>query len=197
MANSNNNQWEVGIGDPTIFGWITVVSYAASAYLCWKTLTIGAGRDRQAWQLMAIVLIALGINKQLDIQSLMTQEARVFIKWLGLYEMRRTLQVYFLIAISFGALTGLWIFCRKFAALNTDLKVAIGGLCFVVCFVLVRAASFHHLDLLLPQEMLGLSFNFALENVGLVVISVAAVLRKKAIQRHLQTLKKGTWRSRM
>jgi hypothetical protein len=191
MATSNNNQWELGIGDPTIFGWVTVVSYATSAYLCWQTFTVGAGRDRQAWRLVMIALIALGVNKQLDLQSLLTQETRNLIKWLELYEIRRILQLIFIISISFAAFFGVAIFYRKFADENIYLRIAFCGLCFVVCFVLFRAASFHHIDLLLPQEMLGLSFNFMFENVGIVAISLSAFLRKKAIERHLRVLMKG------
>ena len=70
-------RWAPGIGDPTVVGWVTVVVYAAVAFLCLSArnnVAMHEGRRvRTLWLGLGILLVILGINKQLDLQSLFTQ----------------------------------------------------------------------------------------------------------------------------
>ncbi|RYG87135.1 MAG: hypothetical protein EON58_21005, partial [Alphaproteobacteria bacterium] len=73
------------IGDPDIVGWLTVVAYLVAALLSFAsyrkpTMMPSPGEKayssllvrRRFWLLVTITLIALGINKQLDLQTLLT-----------------------------------------------------------------------------------------------------------------------------
>ena len=88
--------WSPGIGDPTVAGWLTVALYAFAAWACLTVLR----RERMAklplvaneglvWRLMMVFMIALGINKQLDLQSAFTELGRIMAHKQGWYGNRR------------------------------------------------------------------------------------------------------------
>jgi hypothetical protein len=68
-------RWSPGIGDPTFFGWLTVALYLVTAYACWRVARQlrSANRDDRSetavWAAVAMMFVALGINKQLDLQT--------------------------------------------------------------------------------------------------------------------------------
>ena len=78
LAVTVDGRWHPGIGDPTFLGWFTAFSYLAAAWLCRRAGRRVRGkhpdarRMRLAWSLMALLMLALGINKQLDLQSWLT-----------------------------------------------------------------------------------------------------------------------------
>ena len=80
MANFN---WSPGMGDPTIGGWITVILYLLAAISCWKTafelatVNTGVSQERRAWRAISALFLALGINKQLDLQTALTEAGRM------------------------------------------------------------------------------------------------------------------------
>ena len=70
--------WSPKIGDPTIGGWVTGVLYLLAAGSCWITarelvLEDIASNERRAWWAISALFLALGINKQLDLQSALTE----------------------------------------------------------------------------------------------------------------------------
>jgi hypothetical protein len=78
--------WSPGIGDPSAMGWVTVALYLAAAWLCFRSARSSRILDRygsharwepRLWALFVVVLLALGINKQLDLQSAFTEVMRV------------------------------------------------------------------------------------------------------------------------
>src|SRR5215204_4654788 len=88
-----DGRWHVGIGDPTLIGWVTVAGYflgASVAFLAYRSCRsegqrFDPARAREGgnqrllasfWLLACITLTALGINKQLDMQTLLTQAMR-------------------------------------------------------------------------------------------------------------------------
>src|SRR5512145_1767020 len=86
-------QWHPTIGDPTFMGWFTVAAYFAGAFCAYFTAYKIRTPDRQAflfWCACGVFLTALGINKQLDLQSLFTEMGRQVAKAQGWIEQRRT-----------------------------------------------------------------------------------------------------------
>ena len=91
-------QWSPGLGDPHLMGWVIVGVYAATA-LAALTLALrnafhgpGATRERIFWAGIGIVLAFLAVNKQLDLQSLMTAIGRCHAQLAGWYDDRATVQ---------------------------------------------------------------------------------------------------------
>jgi hypothetical protein len=60
---------------------------------------------------------------------------------------------------------------------------ALVGLGFVCVFVVVRAASFHHVDILLGSEVLGIRLNWALEVPGPLLVVLVALHRARVAVR--------------
>jgi hypothetical protein len=167
-------RWTPGLGDPSVMGWVTVAVYLLAAWLTWRVAR-QARADGGAWRLwatLAVVLLALGVNKQLDLQSLFTQVGRDLALAQGWYQERRLVQGVFIGALAAGALAvGWW--------LRTELRepaqrLAGLGLCVLLAFVVMRAASFHHMDQLINFSVVGVRMNWVLELSGLVIILVAA-----------------------
>lgn len=173
--------WEPGIGDPTAMGWVTVVAYFVTMGLCYRAaktaknqtggLPATANKEQYFWLAATMILAFLGVNKQLDLQSLFTELARELSRLQGWYADRRTYQalfIQFLGIAGFGLGTALFFMLRKMA---NSLKVALLGFIFLGIFVLVRAASFHNVDEFLGEEFLGWRWNWILELTGIFTIA--------------------------
>ena len=166
-------RWSPGIGDPTVAGWVTVAAYFGAALLCaWAGRRRSA--DRSIWWGICLFLIALGINKQLDLQSLLTQYGRDILKAKGLYEQRGVFQGVFVTAVVVfnvaGSLALTWVMRARDKAVRT----ALAGSALLLTFIAIRAASFHHVDLFLGSALFGARFNAILElgAIGVIVIGV-------------------------
>ena len=184
--------WSPTIGDPGILGWVTVLAYfgtAAIAYLAAvdarrQALTRPATyyywlRTGRFWMFLAILLTGLGINKQLDLQSLLTAVGRHLAKEQGWYAERHGTQRAFIVSIvvAGAALTAsMLMIVRK---LDHWVKLAGAGLVILVSFIIIRAASFHHIDVVLRTGLAGFRINHVLELGGISLIAVAAICSAK------------------
>ncbi|MBB3693409.1 isopropylmalate isomerase [Sphingomonas sp. BK580] len=172
-----DDRWHPQIGDPTAIGWITVLAYPVAALLCAAAQRRdGAGpRPRFFWLWLAVLLVLLGINKQLDLQSLFTQVLRDRAKAHGWYERRREFQALFIFVIAgIGAalLAALpYVMRHQPRARN----IALAGLVFLYGFILVRASSFHHVDWALSQTILCVRLNWILELGGILIAAAGAM----------------------
>lgn len=133
------------------------------------------------WRGFAIVLLLLGINKQLDLQTAITEVGRMTARELGLMSVRRTLQVYFIVII---LLIGLWILRSVMLLARGSLRrlwPALVGTVFILVFVAIRALSFHHIDYLLGGNLGGFRLNWALELGGIALIIFGAARELRAL----------------
>jgi len=177
---TSDGGWRPGIGDPTFIGWFTVFAYLAAVIACiraWqraRTTPTEAFVLRTTWLGLALLMLALGINKQLDLQSWLTVVGRQIALEQGWYERRRMVQAVFIGAILVaGVVTlvaGAWLLRRHMA----DVWVSGLGAVFIVVFVIVRASSFHHVDTLLSSTLAGARVNWILELGGIAFVFVGA-----------------------
>ena len=126
------------------------------------------------WAGLTVMLLLLGINKQLDIQTLFTDIGRLAAQSEGWYADRRFFQLLFILALMVAgvlAIRALWRFARGHLR---DMRLALVGAAGLVCFVAIRAASFHHFDIFIGAGMGGLTFNAILELGGISCIAAAA-----------------------
>lgn len=165
-------KWRPEIGDPSPMGWFTVFAYAAAALLAWR---VGTLRRDRIWRGGALLLAALCVNKQFDLQSLFTDIGRELSHRGGWYERRRDFQKGFVLAVVAGAgLLGSW-FLWRFRAFLAGHKLLAAGLLFLLTFIVVRAISFHHFDLFLKFRIAGAKMNWVLELGGIALVAVAAL----------------------
>ena len=182
MANFN---WSPGIGDPTIGGWITVILYLLAVVSCWKTayklamVGTGVAQERRAWRAISALFLALGINKQLDLQTALTEVGRMLARSEGWYNQRQVVQLAFIVLVAIICVVAalmLLIFVRNAPA---PTWFALSGTTFVLGFVLIRAASFHHIDRFLGESILGFRWNWILEMGGISLVLVGSEWRRK------------------
>jgi hypothetical protein len=158
-------------------GWLTVVAYAAAAVLCARE----ALRDRHTkarcafWTALSVIMLLLGINKQLDLQTWFTLMGRRLARAEGWYERRRLVQFAFIFVFTCGSLLGFGAMWRLVQDYGTDLWLPLLGLFFIVSFVVIRAASFHHIDELLHFRLAGFKMNWLLELGGIGIIIAGAL----------------------
>lgn len=179
--------WSPGIGDPTIGGWITVALYALVAWACHRVLRLEHRRlivmsanERLVWRLLMTGMIALGINKQLDLQSALTEFGRVLAFEYGWYDNRRQYQEAFIAAVPVAGLTMLAAMLVLARDLPAPTLWACAGAAGLIVFVAIRAVSFHHVDEILDWHLGGLPLNWILEMGSLVVIGWGAFKRARA-----------------
>jgi hypothetical protein len=182
-ATDTRGDWHFGIGDPTPMGWFIAFAYLAAATACaivWaaerKTNRRGQTSSPLFWLVLTVSLLFLGINKQLDLQTLLNDVGRRMARSEGWYDQRRSYQILFIAAVSIAGLLAVggfsWL-ARKQSKRNF---VALLGTVFLYVFVLIRASSIHHVDMMLHWQFLGWNWNWVLELGGIVVVGVGALL---------------------
>lgn len=180
-------QWSPGLGDNNLMGWLTVTVYlmAAVTSALVARVPVGAGalsgRERTFWGIAAGLMLFLAVNKQLDLQSLVTMVGRCHAQLAGWYDMRRTVQLVFILAIVGAGGVALILLALLLRGILGRVWPALLGLGFVCTFVVIRAASFHHVDGLLGSWVLGLKINWLLELPGPLLVVVSALRRRKSV----------------
>src|SRR5437899_2447181 len=91
------------VGDPTVLGWTTFALYLIAAILSFRAATVSRSREQaavgQVWSWIALALLVLGLNKQLDLQTLVIQFAAGLARREHVYEYRRTIHALFFLGL--------------------------------------------------------------------------------------------------
>jgi hypothetical protein len=168
--------WSPQIGDPTAVGWLTVVLYALTATLAALVFVRRSGRQRIFWLGLSVLLFALAVNKQLDLQSALTAAGRCLAQAQGWYEERQSVQLVFIFSV---AITCLLIAIVLAWALRQDfghIWLALIGVALLLAFVAIRAAGFHHFDRFIGYEFANIRMNWVMELGGIALIALNALL---------------------
>ena len=185
------------IGDPSLNGWATFCVYLVTAGLCahdgWKSAAqVDAGgrqvaqsqSRRRFWILLAVLLVLLGLTRQLDLQALAAEGARDLLHADGVYCERTELQVALVAAIGGFGTIGLVIALVRFRRAEGSVLAAMAGAVLLVLLTLIRTISLHDVDRLLRQG-LGVPHahvNNLFEIGALVIIAAAAFAFSRALR---------------
>jgi hypothetical protein len=188
MVGSNGwiGNWSPGIGDPTFVGWLTVGFYVWAAWLCCQVLRLEhdlklalSPEEKLYWPMLVVGLVLLGINKQLDLQTALTEIGRIIAVYQGWYERRREIQaeiVGLIVLLAFLMCLLLALLTRRVPMVT---RVTLVGSVLLLAFVVVRAVSFHHVDEFIHYRVAGMRMNWIMEIGGLLVIGIGARLRAR------------------
>ena len=182
--------WSPKSGDPDFWGWIVTIAYLMACVLCFL-----AGRKELAesrkhgsigvawfWFGLAVLLLSLGVNKQLDLQTLLTEIGRQVARQGGWFDQRRKIQRILLVAGAAFEVASLgwgYFFLRS---RWRDCRLAFLGIVFLFGFVGIRAASIQNVDrLFLRIPHLGHRLNAGLELSGTILIGLGALLRVRPV----------------
>jgi hypothetical protein len=175
-------RWQFQLDNPTILGWTVVAFYVGAAACCARA----ALKSRDAlsrepiWWLLAAGLLFLGVNKQLNLQTLMIVIGRNVFSAGHWYGARRRAQLIFCAVFSvacLGALVWLWWRSRRFFREN---QVALAGAIVLVIFVVLRAATINHVDEFLGINLDDENWAWVLEITGSALIGIGALRKSNA-----------------
>jgi hypothetical protein len=138
-----------------------------------------AAVHRRLWWCIALMLLLMGINKQLDLQTLITEVGKVLAKRQGWYEQRRAVQVVFIGGVVWGGVFFLLLVWRIFQDALRKNRMALAGLVSLVGFIMIRATSFHGVDRILGLELSRVTLNGSLELIGIAFIWISAARQLK------------------
>ncbi|HEY0563622.1 MAG TPA: hypothetical protein VGD04_09865, partial [Methylophilus sp.] len=172
---------DMDLNDHSFFGWTTVLLYlVASIRAGYKAkLTFTNKESCYFWLGLTGLLIVLGLNKQLDFQSNLTEWLRDSAKAHGWYAQRRGYQLLFISVIGL-AIPILLISLRLFLYHSWQrYKLAWLGIVLLMVFVIVRAASFHHVDMVFYQAIGSLRYYQALEMLAIAIIIAGTFFENK------------------
>lgn len=173
-----NNHWVPSIGDPTLIGWLTVAVYFIVALIFLKATVISKNDNpiKVLWGFLTLSLIFLGINKQLDLQTLFTLIGKSLAIEQGWYQYRKITQITFIVLVGLIGTTGLILLFKKYKSTSFEIKIILIGCMVLFSFILIRASSFHHMDVFINMKIIGARMNAILELGGLSIIA-AGVLK--------------------
>ena len=175
------------VHDPCVLPWFIVAGYFLAAFLSFRAASVAVGRERHLWLGCVAALIFLGFNKQLDLQTDLTDLVRRIAHDEGWYMgYRRDVQGVFLAVLALASVLIsilLWRWLRDAAA---SARVAAVGAVILLAFIFARAASFHHLDYWVTLPVAGMRAGWWLEVLGIGVIGGAAAIYRDRAGRGLR-----------
>lgn len=179
--------WRASLADASASDWITVAAYLLAAVIAVRaaqTARRGAEtREGLFWRLTAALLVFLGINELFDLQTVLTAVGKAWAQQGGWYEDRRLYQFEFIIALAVFVFLGGLAALRLTRGTHHTVRWALLGLVFIGVFVLLRAASFHHVDALLGMGPDTFNWGSVQEMLGIVIIGYAAHAYRTAPRR--------------
>jgi hypothetical protein len=170
------------VGDPTVVGWTTFALYLLASAGCLRCgLTNGDFKNhsavRQMWRVQAGVLLFLGLNKQLDLQTPLIQFGKRLALSLGWHEYRGVIEIAFFAGLV--AVIGLLVVKHSKAARSFARKhpLTASGDVLVGAYILIRTIYMDHLG-----EMMGFDLDkvpglWSVEILGLVLVISGAIFQ--------------------
>jgi hypothetical protein len=192
----------IGVGDPTVAGWVIFFSYFGAALLCARALAISlagarmsrvyTGRERRSrdrspayrasfwfWAIMIGLLMCLGVNKQIDLQTWITHVGRRIAMAQGWYKQRGEVQSVAVLAIAVLGLAAMAVLLKLTRELLPRHVLAFFGVVLLAVFVAMRACSYHDIDDALRVELAGIRVGWILELGGIYCISLSAIVNTR------------------
>jgi hypothetical protein len=190
-----DGHWRPGIGDPNFMGWLITVAYFIVSGLCsvcaWRADTISPNdRSRHHgafWWSLAVIMLLMGINKQLDLQCWFIIVVKKIALAQGWYSRRRIFQMWFIAGVAISGLILLMWLGWKFRRLWRQYGLALFGILLLITFVIFRAAPLNHVDKRPSWQPGPVLMNSILEISGIVLVGISALMN--TIRRARQSAK--------
>ena len=179
--------WRASLADASASDWITVAAYLIAAVIAVRAASAARQhskfRERRFWRLTAALLVFLAFNELFDLQTVLTAVGKAWALRGGWYEDRRVYQFEFILALAALGIAGGIAAVRLTRAMHRAVHLALLGLGFIGIFILVRAASFHHVDALLGRGAAAFNWGSIQEMLGILTIGIAAYIYRGAPRR--------------
>jgi hypothetical protein len=164
--------------------WLSGAAHAAVALACFGVVTLQRRRPADfggavaptAWLLIGLFVLALGVNRLLDLQGMATEAIRQWAKDHHWYNQRQGYQVAIMLgavaAIDCGFLAA--AFCVRRSLLLLGLPLV--GAAALANRLVLLAISLHNADRVMNARLAGLSVSSMIEVFGLACVAVGTAL---------------------
>ncbi len=177
-------KWHFRLDNPTILGWTVVAAYIAAAACCGRAALKARDASQRSfapvWWLLAAGLIFLGINKQLNLQTLMIVIGRNVSNAGDWYGARRRVQLIFSVVFAVSCLAALAWLLWRWRQFFTENRLALAGVIVLALFVVLRAATINHADRFLRIDLKDEHWAWILEIAGSLCLLIGAVRGRRA-----------------
>lgn len=159
-----------------MLGWVVTLAYGITALACLLCSRRASPPLTGFWFYLALALLFLGLNKQLDLQTSLTAYGKCLAVAQGWYPYRRIAQfLFFLIVVAFA----LWVLIRTIRLTwpyRATLGFVMAGIFALTIYVTGRAMGIHHVD-----SVLGWTANSGFMKNLLEVIALTAIFTNTAL----------------
>jgi hypothetical protein len=166
--------WHVKFDNPDVVGWSVVAAYLLAGICCIRAALKG-DEESKVWWLMAGVLIFLGINKQLNLQTLMIVLGRRAAVSGGWYERRRFVQAIFCVVFALCGFAFFWLFAARARRFIVRNRLAFAGIIVLLLFVVLRASTINHANEWFGVDLKDVHWAWLLELCGSALIIRSAL----------------------
>jgi len=179
------NTWLSKSGDTTFWSWIITIMYVVVVSLSlYYTNRIKTDKERHfLWVCISLFILAMGINKQLDFQILLTMAGKTLAGNLNLMNRSRILWKTLAVGILFSAVIGGIIILYKSRRILNKEKLTIGGVAILLFFTLTRVGSISQIRIAIILQYYVISRIHAVELLGLLIISLSLILKLRNIRK--------------
>jgi hypothetical protein len=172
-ADAGLDSWHFHCDNPTFLGWSVVAFYGLAALSC-AVAAMKSGAPG-IWWILALALTFLGVNKQLNLQTLLIVVLRHVSYVGGWWGHRRAVQLVFSVVFGLGiGLLLVWLASHNREFFETHRQVFWGVIVLGV-FVGLRAATINHADEFLRVNLRDEDWAWVLEISGSVLIGSGAL----------------------
>jgi hypothetical protein len=173
-------KWRPGVSDPTAAGWLCVVAYVVAAVLCARngSRISGDSYAGRIWKGFAIALLLLGINKQLDFQTLLIELGRKAAISEGWYGQRRAVQGLFTLVLGLVIVACILMVGLRGRRFFRENPWAIAGAAVLLGFVFIRTSSLNHVVGGLGDQ--GWAWLLELAGNGFIALAAFRAARRRA-----------------
>ena len=166
-------RWKLGVGDPSYEGWAICILYLLASVMSWFRCRSFRESDpdySRLWIFISGGLLFLGINKQLDLQTIISDIGRWIATELSLMEQRHIFKIVFMLLLLIIGLWFLFRFKAKIIKMFHKEKFTVLGLALLMAFIFLRATSFHILSDEVNEILNSFRFFLIFELMALMVI---------------------------
>jgi len=179
-----NGHWMPGIGDPTFIGWFITAAYLIASGLCgvcaWRTDRISPifrSRHHCAfWWCLAVIMLLMGVNKQLDFQCWIIVVGKELALAQGWYSQRRIFQMWFIVGVAISGLILLIWLGWKLKRQWRQYGLALVGILLLITFVAIRAAPLDQVAGFRGWQPAMRLINTILELAGIGLVGISALM---------------------
>lgn len=177
--NTEVYRWRLGIGDPTIEGWLICTLYFIGFILSFKksiNVKVNSTVSHKTWTFISLTLLFLSLNKQLDLQTLISDTGRAIAINLELMEQRHIFKRVFILVVALCGIIFLIKYKENVVSFNKNYHLAFVGMTTLITFVFLRAISFHIFSDTFNNMLENIYFFKALELTSILILLLSILI---------------------